>query len=295
MQPKIELAKTRDFGEIINDTFVFISQNWKPLLKSYVIICGFFIVAHLVVGLLQQQKLVSAMQTTNAYSLGYRYGQRFAAMLSVTYLLSLIFGLLNITALALVPLSFLALYKEKGNVAPETEEVWSYFKHYFFRVLVSYLVVGICLVAGFILCFIPGIYLWPILSLILPIIVFENATLGYSWSKSFQLIKENWWQTFGAIAVIWIIAYAAMMIFLIPASLFTVGTMFLSRSHPSAGALMLTTVISALSQVFLVLPTITAALCYFNLNEQKEGTGLMNRINNFGSNDLDASLPKEEY
>lgn len=295
MQPKIELAKTRDFGEIINDTFVFIGQNWKPLLKSYAIICGFFVVANLVVALLQQHKMIDAMQTTSPYSAGYNFGRRFGAMFGITYLLSLIFGLLNVTAITLVPLSFMALYKEKGNVAPETEEVWGYFKHYFFRVLGSYLVIGICLVAGFVLCFVPGFYLWPILSLILPVIIFENTGLGYSWSKSFQLIKENWWQTFGAIVLIWIIAYAAMMIFILPVSLITIGSMFIAKSHPSSSVLILTTVISALCQVFLTLPSITAALCYFSLNEQKEGTGLMGRINNFGNNDLDAGLPKEEY
>ncbi len=292
MQPKIELAKTRDFGEIINDTFTFISQNWKPLLKSFAIICGFFIVANLVVALLQQQKMIGAMQdfpnNTARFSM-------LSRMFSVTYFLNIVFGLLNVTAISLVPLSFIALYKEKGNVAPETEEVWAYFKHYFFRALGSYFVVGICLVVGFILCIVPGLYLLPILSLVLPIIVLENTSLGFAWSKSFQLIKENWWQIFGAIVVIWIITYAATLLFVFPVTMFTVGTMFLSKVHPTSFALMLTTIISALCHVFLILPSITAALCYFSLNEQKEGTGLMGRINNFGNNDPDAGLPKEEY
>ncbi|MVN21203.1 glycerophosphoryl diester phosphodiesterase membrane domain-containing protein [Mucilaginibacter arboris] len=292
MQPKIELVKTRDFGEIINDTFTFISQNWKPLLKSYAIICGFFIVANLVVALLQQNKVISAMQTPIT---PHTYFTRFSGMFGITYLLSMIFGLLSYTSITLVPLCFIALYKEKGNVAPETEEVWGYFKYYFFKVMGSYLLIGICLVIGFALCLVPGFYLAPIFMLILPVMVMENTGFGYSWSRSFQLIKENWWQTFGAIVVIWIITYAALMIFIIPVTLFSVGTMFIAKSHPSSSGLMLTTIVSALCQVFLILPVITAALCYFNLNEKKEGTGLMDRINKFGSNDPDAGLPKEEY
>lgn len=295
MQPKIELAKTRDFGEIINDTFVFISQNWKPLLKSYAIICGFFVVANLVVALLQQQRILAVMDTSSAYSTGLSYGQRLAGIFSLTYFLSLIFGILSLTAITLVPLSFMALYKEKQNIAPETEEVWGYFKHYFLRCIGTTLVVGICLIVGFVLCLIPGFYLLPISSLILPVIVFENADLGYSWSKSFRLIKENWWQTFGAVVVAGIITYAAAAIFIIPVSLITVGSMFISKTAPSSSVLALTTIISALCYVFYMIPSITAALCYLNLNEQKEGTGLMNRINNFGNDDLDAGLPKEEY
>lgn len=295
MQPKIELAKTRDFGEIINDTFVFIGQNWKPLLKSYAIICGFFIVANLVVALLQQQRMLDAMQPITPHSAAYNLGYRMKSMLGLTYFLSLIFGLLSVTAITLVPLSFMALYKEKGNIAPETEEVWGYFKHYFLRCIGTTLVIGVCLIVGFALCLIPGFYLLPILSLILPVIIFENADLGYSWSKSFRLIKENFWQTFGAIIVAGIITYAAAAIFIIPVTLVTVGSMFVSKTPPSSSMFILTTIVSALCYVFYMIPSITAALCYFNLNEQKEGTGLMNRINNFGNNDLDAGLPKEEY
>ncbi|MEX8548180.1 MAG: hypothetical protein V5804_11315 [Mucilaginibacter sp.] len=295
MQPKIELVKTRDFGEIIGDTFTFIGQNWKPLLKSYVIICGFFIVANLIVTLLQQKQLIGAMgnQMTNVPSQEWR--GRLLGMFGISYFLSLVFGLLSLTSLSLLPLSFMALYKEKGNVAPDTEEVWGYFKHYFFRFLGSYFVIAIVFIIGFALCLVPGFYLMPILSLILPVIVFENVGLGQGWSKSFRLIKENWWQTFGVLIVITIITYAAMMVFVLPATLLTVGSMFLSKTKPTSSGLMLTTVVSALCYVFYMLPSIAAALCYFNLNEQKEGTGLMNRINNFGNNDLDAGLPKEEY
>jgi hypothetical protein len=292
MQPKIELVKTRDFGEIINDTFTFIGQNWKPLLKAFAIICGFFIVANLVIALLQQQKVIEAVQTTSYPT---KFG-RFSTMFGPTYILSSLFTLLTYTAIALIPLCFMSLYKEKGNVAPETEEVWGYFKYYFLKALGIELLTTLCLLAGFVLCVIPGFYILPILSLILPVIVIENTGLGNAWSKSFQLIKENWWQTFGAIIVILIITYAAMMVFIIPVSILSVGTMFISKSsQPSSVGLILTTIISAFCQVFLMLPTVTAALCYFNLNEKLEGTGLMNRINNFGNNDLDTGLPKEEY
>ena len=291
MQPKIELVKTRDFGEIINDTFTFVGQNWKPLLKSYIIICGFFIVANLVLGLLQQNKILGSIQSTSYPT---QFG-RLSTFFGPAYFLSVLFGLLTLTAISLVPLCFISLYKEKGNVAPETEEVWGYFKHYFLKALGINILIGICLFIAFVLCVVPFFYLWPILSLILPIVVMENTDLGFSWAKSFQLIKENWWQTFGAIVVIWIIAYAAMMIFVVPVTLVTIGTMFISKSHPTSTALTLTTIISALCYVFYMLPSITAALCYFNLNEQKEGTGLMGRINNFGSTGPDAGLPKEDY
>lgn len=291
MPTKIELSKTREFGEIINDTFAFIGQNWKPLLKSYAIICGFFVIVSLVVAILQQYKMIGAIQTST-YPTQFA---RFSSMFGPTYFLSLIFTFLTLTAITLLPLCYLSLYKEKGNTSPSTEETWNYFKYFFFRIFGSNIVIGVCLFISILLCVVPFFYLLPILSLILPIMVIENAGLGYGWSRSFQLIKDDFWQTFGAIFLMWIITYALMTIFVLPVSLFSVGSILISKSQPSFTALVLTTVISAICQVFLMLPAITAALCYFNLQEQKEGTGLLGRINNFGNENPETNLPEEDY
>ena len=44
------------------------------------------------------------------------------------------------------------------------------------------------------------------------------------------------------------------------------------------------------------MPGITVAICYLNLIEQKEGVGLLSRIEKFGMNvDERPDLPTEEY
>ena len=45
MQMKVELSQIRTLGEIIDDSILFFKQNYKALLKSYFVICGFFWVA----------------------------------------------------------------------------------------------------------------------------------------------------------------------------------------------------------------------------------------------------------
>ena len=40
---KIQFRKVREFGENISDTFSFIKQEFKPLLKSYLLIAGVLI------------------------------------------------------------------------------------------------------------------------------------------------------------------------------------------------------------------------------------------------------------
>jgi hypothetical protein len=39
----IEFKKRRDFGQVINDTFTFMRQNFKPLIKTYFTFCGLFV------------------------------------------------------------------------------------------------------------------------------------------------------------------------------------------------------------------------------------------------------------
>ena len=41
MSKPLNLRKDRDFGQVINDTFTFISQNFKPLVKNYLLFVGF--------------------------------------------------------------------------------------------------------------------------------------------------------------------------------------------------------------------------------------------------------------
>src|SRR3978361_898585 len=125
MREKIELNQSREFGDIISDTFVIIKQNFKPLLKSYFAICGLFLVANI---------LVSAFVNTNRTD---------ASVFTLPGAVELIFSIISHTALALVTLSYLAIYKEKGNEAPEVLEVWGYFKYYFFRVFFTHILLSI--------------------------------------------------------------------------------------------------------------------------------------------------------
>jgi len=63
----------------------------------------------------------------------------------------------------------------------------------------------------------------------------------------------------------------------------------------STPLLILTTVLQAVCQAFMMIPYITAALCYFSLVEKKEGTSLMDKINMIGRDDSGDGLPEEQY
>jgi hypothetical protein len=296
MDSKIELAKPRDFGEIISDTFTFTKQNFKPLIKYFFIFCGFFLLATGATDILNQIQTLNRFNNFNPNSFDNPTGP-FSAF-TPTYFLALFFVLVEYLSITIMTLSFMALYKQKGNEIPTTEEMWGYFKFYFLRVAGSAFVVTILTLLACVLCLIPGIYLYPIMSLVFPIIIIENASFGYAFNQSFKLIKDNWWSTFGVMVVMGIILAVAASILVLPSAIFTAGSIFLHMTKgtsTSVVGVVVTSILKQCSHVFQILSVVATCLIYFSLNEAKEGTGLMERINQFGTGQGPADTTKEEY
>jgi len=128
--------------------------------------------------------------------------------------------------------------------------------------------------------------------------IFENTSFGYAFNRSFKLIKENWWITFGTLFVIGLIVYFATLVIMLPLTLLNFGSFFL---HPRGGLhisptiSLVTSVLQHLCQIFYIVPLVAISLIYFNLNERLDSTGLMGRINQLGSTDPNSTLPTEEY
>jgi hypothetical protein len=293
-QPKIELAKTRDLGEAITDSFTFISQNFKPLFKSIFTFCGLFILASAATYALQQVKVMDLQKRIfdNKYETFSTMSDRFG----IEYVLSMFFILLSYTLMSTTVISFMALYKQKGNIAPTTEEVWGYVKYFFLRVLLGVVVLTVLLVIATLLCLIPGVYVYPIFGLVFPIMVIENASFGYAFNQSFKIINNNWWSTFGALFVMGLIMYVAYLIFSIPNIIISViGVLTHGRVTTSPILTVIGSLLQQMAQILYVLPLVTLVMCYFNLTEIKEGSGLIDRINQFGNHSPDNHLPAEEY
>ncbi|GGI22977.1 hypothetical protein [Pedobacter mendelii] len=291
---KIEFKKIRDFGQIINDTFTFIRQNFKPLVKNYFIFCGLFVLGGMLSMLLQQYKTVNMINSIDSNTAKDVFG--FATLYGIEYYLAILFSLAGYASTTVVTLSYIAVYVQKGNETPTIDEVWGYFKYYFFRVFGSSILLILLLIFGFLFCLVPGFWLFPFIAMIFPIMIIENGTLSYSFTRSFKIIKDNFWLTFGTLIIIWIIVYACMSIVVLPTTLFSMIGMFASKKpHMSLTFTMLTTVLQYLCQVCTVIPIVTITLSYFSLVEQKESTGLMERISNFGITDKPADTRPEEY
>jgi hypothetical protein len=296
-QPNIELAKSRDLGEMITDTFTFIKQNFKPLLKAVLTFCGLFLLATAAAYALQQIKIFE-MQRELLGNQGYQSFDSTFDRFGIEYLLSMLFGITTTIIMMLTVLSYMALYKQKGNIPPTNSEIWVYIKYYFLRTLLATFVLSILMVLAFVLCVLPGFYVYPIFGLVFPIMVMENASFGYAYKRSFVLIKNNWWLTFGTLFVMSLIMYVGFMIFSVPTIIITFVNLLTHGSKTtitSAPLVIITTVFQYMGFILYVLPLVTLGLCYYNLNEIKEGTGLIDRINQFGTHNPNDNLPAEEY
>lgn len=294
MLSKTEFKKRRDFGQIINDTFTFIRQNFRSLMTTYFIFCGIFVLGGMLSMLLQQYKTVNMFNTADLNS-GPR-NIRFTDRFGFEYLLAILFSLASYASTVVAILSYIAIYIQKGNQIPTTDEVWGYFKYYFLKVFGSSLLLSLMVGVGLLFCLLPGLWLIPFVSLVFPIMIMENGTFGYSFNRSFQLVKDNFWLTFGTLIIVYIIVYACMMIVILPTTLLSMIGLF-AHKKPEMSLIftMLSTVLQYLCQVFTIIPMVTVCLIYFNLLEEKENTGLMERISNFGNTEKSIDTRPEEY
>lgn len=296
MKQHIELRKLRDFGQVFNDTFVFFKDNLKPLLRSIFVICGLLIVISVIstaATYLNISSVASFTPIQNTYSVEKH-------TISMLTNLAITIGVLMITqsCISLVTLCYISVYLQNKKHQPELAQVWGYFKYYFWRVFGATLLLALLAVIGTFFCVLPGIYLAVVFSLVIPIIVMENASFGYAFNKSFSLIRSNWWFVFGVIIVVWLIIFIAYKIAGIPLSLVALTSKLLSTKSIITPLLIFFSIMQNMLIVTHSLLTIAIALCYFDLSEQKEAIGLLGRIENFGKPDDEENPdphPDEDY
>jgi hypothetical protein len=290
MNNNLEFRKQREFGEIISDTFLFIKQNFKPLLKVFFYLCGFFFLASILSAVMHLLGAGNLKNITSATS----PMQAYSNMFSWSYAVVMLFFMATYTSITVSTLSYIAVYIDKGNKPPSPEEVWAYFKYYFLRVMGSSIPITILTFLAFICCIIPGIYVFPALSIFYAVMIFENGSFGYSFGRAFKLANKDWFATAGAMIIIWIITYAAFLIPSLPTMILGMISMFTKGPTGTVTTLMIiSTVIQYLSYVFMMIPLIGVSLCYFNLAERLESGGLLARIETLGKPSTPSDIPEE--
>jgi len=289
---KIEFRKVRDFGAILNVTFDYIKININTLFKSNLFIAGpGILIAGIFTGLYQ----------SSAFNFDYMSGfEAFGIPLVFAMFFSGIAYLLILTT----TYSHMMIYKKSEMGTFGIEEIWIETKNKIFMVLftaIGYLVIivltglltfglGFYLtVEGyyiFILLILFGIWLVIYISINYSLIFIVRFEEGISFSealsRSKELIKNNWWFTFGLVFVVGLIQGFLGFVFYIPYYILSFFFVFTGMEGGSGGfykiLFIITSIISLLVILLYAISIVATTFQYYNLVERKEAPGLLDQI-----------------
>jgi len=295
-QNKIEFMRYRDFGQILNSTFEFIRQNFLPLLKSLIFIVGpFLLITGILLGF-YQKSVLTIFNITSFSQTG------------IIALLLIILVFLVTQMMLTTVYSFILIYLSKTEFTPiSIEEIWDSVKQNFYKVLglntvifflfLIYLTVFLLIIVAvsggtsgsglgiflFFILFILLVFIMVKMCLAYMIMLYERIGIWASIQRSFYLTKNKWWFSFGLIFVLSLIQSLMGFIFQIPQYIIMVTTMFNSLDGSGVSGvteilIMLTSIIAAFQYLLFSLIIIALAFLYFSLVEQKEGKGLIEKI-----------------
>lgn len=287
----IQFKKQRDFGSIISDTFQFIRLEYKAIFRLYLKHVGWMLLLLVAAGTYYQYASLTTINTinitdgVNEYLIETLMSSGLALL--ILLLASIAYSALSVTTINGIIKSYA---HNKGEISDQ--DVKETISRFFGRILLSTVTVGIIVFIGFLLCFLPGIYLFVPLSLIFSVIIFQEKSFSEAFSECFKLIKQNWWITFATILVISILIALVSGVFQIPATVLTVMETVTSvqenggESMPNLAknwVYILFYVIALIAQYILSLVSlITLVFIYFNLNEIHNKTGTLEDIDSIG-------------
>ncbi|MGC4020999.1 MAG: hypothetical protein QM734_03200 [Cyclobacteriaceae bacterium] len=319
----IEFHRTRDFGKKINTTFEFIKQNFKPLLKSILLIAGpAVLIGSIMLGAFFSDFLaISFKGNQSAETLKYFTSFSFWGQMGLMYVFLFLSYVISLATIN----SYIVLYYKKKTNQIEVSEVWDNVRSLLWKYLGSLLliVLSACLIVfigvilgivfqqisgvllailivGFVIGF---IYLTVGISFVFFIQAFEGASFFDAAARSLKLVRGKWWSTFGLSFILSLIGGAISYIFIIPYYIFMLTSMM--HNVQSGGAIEMSPTLKTVSYVFFTLYYMSQMLCYslphvgisfqyFNLVELKESKGLLSDIENFGK-PVEPDQPTETF
>jgi hypothetical protein len=289
----INFKQERDFGDLFNATFSFLSLEFKKLATA---------ILYFVVPLLLLASIAMTIYSVKAQEMAQSIMQDgkpdpfaiFSTLGSLIGYVAIALGLSLIasTVMLCTVYGYIKLYIQKGPDGFSITDVWLQVSQYFFPILIASIVVGLVVLVGAVFCLIPGIYLGVVLSIIFCIMIFEDMSFMSAFSRSFRLMKTNWWNTLGVIIVASIIVYLLSVLISIPSIIMGFKSMLTNIKDGehlpfdfSTGFYVVNSITRLFSQVFSVIPIVIIAFLFFGMVEKMEKPSLMDKIGQIGDNE----------
>lgn len=278
MDKLFEFRRVRDFGTVLNHGFEFIKHEYKRLGQALLFyVLPVFILTGIAMVFVQRSFTQDIFSSPQQQAVNATFNN--LKITGLNYFLQLI----NQTVLTTVVYLFIKLYKD-NNGAFAIDKIPSLILKYIFKILIASLVCTIITVLAMMFFIIPGLYLGVVFSLVFPLIIIEDLSFGKAMSRSFDLIKERWWVTFGVIFIGLIIMYIFSMLISVPLMLVAGFNAFHALSNNTPNELFSTSylIVNAISTVIqnamYLVPLVFVALQYFSLVEEKERPTLQDKI-----------------
>jgi len=282
----IQLLKHRDFGLIFSDTFEFLKENWKPLLKGLLYIaCPFFLVGGMMMGFGMDALYNIDIRNPDSFEDPPVDLENIPIFIIGYFLLIGLFVVGYIMSLLVVN-SYMRLYRE-GHTAEsiQTADIWNEGKQHFWKILGTSIVVMTMMMFGFILCFFPGIYIMVPLSLIFIMRIEESElTLGESIQKCFELVRNHWWQSLGVVIALSFIGSMLSYAFMIPCYILIYADMLLDLNDFGILQALGYGINFMASMLISGMMLCGTAIMYYSYRERMDGTGMAQQIETIGEN-----------
>lgn len=289
----INFKQERDFGDLFNATFSFISKEFKQLgsaILYYVFPLLLLSVIALTVYSIKSNEMVQSFAEAgknDPFAVFTIMGSLFG-YLGVAMIISLAAYAMMVSAVY----GYIKLFIQNGPQGFTVNDVWAQITKNFFNSMLAIFVIGLVVGLGFVFCILPGIYLGVALSIVVCIMIFEEKSFTDAFGRSIKLINKNWWQTFAVIIITTIIMYMIMLLLTVPSMIFGFKSFFMNikSGQPVTMDLpvsyyVLSAVTQLLSHLIMVIPLVISAFIYYSAVEKVEKPSLLNKISQINADE----------
>lgn len=295
---KFVINQRRVFGSCLEDAFVFLGINFRPMLRSFLFFAAPLFLIGSLIGVFAYKSFFQGMFNGNPTLMP---GAN--SISGMSFSIGAVYISLALAYFMVYAISFAATsaYHEKDNekivFSDISKRVWKYTGKLFvffllFGLLMALLIVPFSLIGflgiigvffGFVI-FPLIIYLYVRLVMAPYVYVHEKTGFVGALKRSWSLMEHNWWITFALLILLGFVSYQVMLCFYMPSTLL----MFLRTFSGITGAeafwmafIMITSMFGLLVSSFLTSTTLT--MKYYDLVAQKDSSHWDDRISQIGT------------
>lgn len=271
-QREIRFRKQRELGVIISDSFEFLKQEAKPLLRMIGVYVLPFIILYAGAQVYFQRNVLSQFDLTNPESLMADIGPFYLNLFMFMF-----FGLFVQSLLVGTYYSYLEAYIKHGKGHFQLTDISTQFFSNSLLALGASFVFAVIVFFGAMMCIVPGLYFANTFSLAVFIFIFDKKGISDALSRSWKLVNTSWWNTLLLNIIGVAIFYAVGLVLSIPSMIMGVSSTLFSTEMTNPADYpnwfwVLSAISSVISTIVLVVPFTFQAFQYFNLAERNDPT-----------------------